>query len=132
MFGSMFESMFPQSYVSVCLAPRRQRQGGRRPVGRGVGGRIVALRLADTIRCGADIILCVYVRMIRILIKRVFSSGCVTSIFSTPYTQVPRNDTLAGGKLSPVLLTALAWVLLTVLARVLPTALAQVPLTGPL
>ncbi len=41
MLGSMFESMFPQSHVSVCLALRWQRLGGRQSVGRGVGGRIV-------------------------------------------------------------------------------------------
>ena len=66
-------------------------------MGRGVGGRIVVLRLADTIRCGADIIPCVHVCMIRILITRVFSSGRVTSQFSTPYPQMPRNDTPVGG-----------------------------------
>lgn len=53
--------------------------------------------LADTIRCGADIDPRVYVRMIRTLIMRVFSYGCVTSQFSTPYSQMPWNDTPLGG-----------------------------------
>jgi hypothetical protein len=39
------------------------------------------LRLADTMRCGADIDPCVYVRMIRILIKRVVSLFPVSSEF---------------------------------------------------
>jgi hypothetical protein len=41
LFGLMFKSKFAQLYVSMGPALYRQRPGGRRPVGRGVGGRIV-------------------------------------------------------------------------------------------
>jgi hypothetical protein len=102
LFGSMFESMLVWSHAPSYLALRRQRLPGRQPVGRGVGGRIVVLRTADTIRCGADIAPRIYARMIRILITRLFSSGRVTSQFSTPYSHLPRSGTLAGGRLWPV------------------------------
>ena len=42
LFGSMFGSKFVQLYVWMDSALCRQRLGGRQPVGRGVGGRIVA------------------------------------------------------------------------------------------
>jgi len=41
LFDSMLVSMLALLHVSVDSALRRQRLGGRRPVGRGVGGRIV-------------------------------------------------------------------------------------------
>ena len=41
LFGSMFKSKFAPLYLSMGPALCRQRLGGRRPVGRGVGGRIV-------------------------------------------------------------------------------------------
>jgi hypothetical protein len=41
LFGSMFASKDAWLRASSCLAPYRQRPRGRRPVGRGVGGRIV-------------------------------------------------------------------------------------------
>ena len=47
-FGSLFESTLPQSYVSMRLAPGRQRLPGRQPVGRGVGGRIVVRNRSTT------------------------------------------------------------------------------------
>ena len=46
--GSLFESTLPQSYVSMRLAPGRQRLPGRQPVGRGVDVRIVASAQANT------------------------------------------------------------------------------------
>jgi len=82
----MFGSKFAQSQASSRRAPYRRSQAPRRPVGRGVGGRIVVLRLADTIRCGADIIPCVYVRMIRILITRVLSLVPVNSALCAHYS----------------------------------------------
>ena len=119
----------------------RQMLPPRRPVGRGVGGRIVVRRPADTIRSGADIDPSVYVRMIRILIMRVFSSGCVTCQFSIHYSLLTGNDTPAGGRLRPALLQGLLPALpgsllsalprgpLTVLPRGLVTALPRSPLT---
>jgi hypothetical protein len=58
----------------------------RRPVGRGVGGRIVVLRPANTIRCGADTDPSVYARMIRILITHVLSSVPVNSSLCAHYS----------------------------------------------
>jgi hypothetical protein len=83
LFGSMFESMLVWPHAPTYLALRRQRLLGRQPVGRGVGGRIVVLRPANTIRCGADIEPSVYVRMIIILITRLYSSDCVASLGGT-------------------------------------------------
>ncbi|MBM3331031.1 hypothetical protein FJY68_04165 [candidate division WOR-3 bacterium] len=41
LFGSMFVAKYLWLWVQLCLAPCRRKQLGRRPVGRGVGGRIV-------------------------------------------------------------------------------------------
>ncbi|MBM3330569.1 hypothetical protein FJY68_01800 [candidate division WOR-3 bacterium] len=83
LFGSMYESMLAQLSVPMRLAMCRQRLGGRRPVGRGVGGRIVVLRPANTTRCGADTDASVSARMIRVLITYVLSLVPVTSTLRT-------------------------------------------------
>ena len=78
-FGSMFGSKFVQLYVWMDPALCRQKLGGRQPVGRGVGGRIVVRCPADTIPCGADNGPFTHARVIRLIITRVLSPGCVAA-----------------------------------------------------
>jgi hypothetical protein len=79
LFGSMFDLKNLQLQASSRLALYRQMLPPKRPVGRPLHGRIVVLRPADTIRCGAYVAPWVCVRMIQIRITRVLSSGSVTS-----------------------------------------------------
>jgi hypothetical protein len=64
----------------------RSTQPTRQPVDRGVGDGIVVPRPADTIRCGADLIPRVYVRLIRILITRILSPVPVSSALCAHYS----------------------------------------------
>jgi len=48
LFGSMFDLMSTSLWVLTCLVLSRQMQLPRRPVGRGVGGRIVAGKRSTT------------------------------------------------------------------------------------
>ena len=53
LFGSMLKSKSKQLLAPLRLAICRKRLPGRRPVGRGVGGRIVVRHVADTTYCGS-------------------------------------------------------------------------------
>jgi hypothetical protein len=86
LFGSLFDSMFAELLASACHALCRKKLGGRQPVGRGVGGRIVVPRPDDTIRCGADIDSCVCVRMIRVLITRILTHVYASFASSADYS----------------------------------------------
>jgi len=83
LLGSMFDLMYGELQALSRLASYRQTLPPRRPVGRGMGGRIVVLRPADTIGCGTDIDPCIIVRVIRILITRILSLLLVSSVLCT-------------------------------------------------
>ena len=125
LFGSMFVSMSPLLYVSIDPALFGQKQGGRRPVGRPLPGRIVVLRPANTIRCGAYVAPCVHLRMIRILITRILSLVPLNSALCAHYSQLAGKDTPAGGRLSPGLCQALWQSLCRGLRQALRQGLSQ-------
>ena len=86
LFGSMFDLKNVQLQAPSRIALYRQKVPPRRPVGRPLHGRIVVPRPADTIRCGADVDPCVYVRMIRVLITRIISPVLPSSALCVHYS----------------------------------------------
>jgi len=78
-FVSVFVSKNPPLRASPYLAARRQMLPPGRSLGRPLPGRIVAAALGHTTRCslcnGPD----THIRIIRVLIKRIFSFLCTSS-----------------------------------------------------